>query len=128
MWEALVFSGKAIVPISVVCASAGLIVGIFNATGLGITLSSYIVNMAGNSLMLLCVLAAVASLILGMGMPTVACYLLLAALVAPAMIEFGVLPIAAHMFVFYFGIISAITPPVGNRGIRRGRNCKSAAQ
>ena len=92
MWEALVFSGKAIVPISVVCASAGLIVGIFNATGLGITLSSYIVNMAGNSLMLLCVLAAVASLILGMGMPTVACYLLLAA--------------------FYFGIISAITPPV----------------
>lgn len=112
MWEALVFSGKAIVPISVVCAVAGLIVGIFNATGLGITLSSYIVNMAGNSLMLLCVLAAVASLILGMGMPTVACYLLLAALVAPAMIEFGVLPIAAHMFVFYFGIISAITPPV----------------
>lgn len=112
MWEALVFSGKAIVPISVVCASAGLIVGIFNATGLGITLSSYIVNMARNSLMLLCVLAAVASLILGMGMPTVACYLLLAALVAPAMIEFGVLPIAAHMFVFYFGIISAITPPV----------------
>lgn len=112
MVDALVFSGKAIVPISVVCAAAGLIVGIFNATGLGITLSSYIVNMAGNSLMLLCLLAAVASLILGMGMPTVACYLLLAALVAPAMIKFGVLPIAAHMFVFYFGIISAITPPV----------------
>lgn len=112
MVDALVFSGKAIVPISIVCAAAGLIVGIFNATGLGITLSSYIVNMAGDSLLLLCLLAAVASLILGMGMPTVACYLLLAALVAPAMIEFGVLPIAAHMFVFYFGIISAITPPV----------------
>ena len=110
--DALVFSGKAIVPISVVCAAAGLIVGIFNATGLGITLSSYIVNMAGEILMMLCVLAAVSSLILGMGMPTVACYLLLAALVAPAMIDFGVLPIAAHMFVFYFGIISAITPPV----------------
>ena len=110
--DALVFSGKAIVPISVVCAAAGLIVGIFNATGLGITLSSYIVNMAGENLMMLCVLAAVSSLILGMGMPTVACYLLLAALVAPAMIDFGVLPIAAHMFVFYFGIISAITPPV----------------
>ncbi len=112
MVEALIFSGKSIVPISVVCATAGMIVGIFNATGLGVTLSSYIVNMAGDSLMLLCVLAAVSSLILGMGMPTVACYLLLAALVAPAMIEFGVLPIAAHMFVFYFGIISAITPPV----------------
>lgn len=110
--DALVFSGKAIVPISVVCAAAGLIVGIFNATGLGITLSSYIVNMAGENLMMLCALAAVSSLILGMGMPTVACYLLLAALVAPAMIDFGVLPIAAHMFVFYFGIISAITPPV----------------
>lgn len=112
MADALVFSGKAIVPISVVCAAAGLIVGIFNATGLGITLSSYIVNMAGSSLFLLCLLAAAASLILGMGMPTVACYLLLAALVAPAMIKFGVTPIAAHMFVFYFGIISAITPPV----------------
>ncbi|MCI8512801.1 MAG: TRAP transporter fused permease subunit [Lachnospiraceae bacterium] len=112
MVDALVFSGKSIVPISVVCAAAGMIVGIFNATGLGITLSSYIVNMAGDSLLLLCLLAAISSLILGMGMPTVACYLLLAALVAPAMIEFGVLPIAAHMFVFYFGIISAITPPV----------------
>lgn len=112
MIDAMIFSGKSIVPISVVCAAAGMIVGIFNATGLGITMSSCIVNMAGDSLMLLCVLAAISSLILGMGMPTVACYLLLAALVAPAMIDFGVLPIAAHMFVFYFGIISAITPPV----------------
>ena len=111
-WKALVFSGRQIVPISVVCAAAGLVIGIFNATGLGIKLSTYIVSMAGNSLFVLCVLAAISSLILGMGMPTVACYLLLVALVVPAMIDFGVPPIAAHMFVFYFGIISAITPPV----------------
>ena len=110
--QALIFSGKQIIPISIVCAAAGLIVGIFNVTGLGITLSSSIVRLAGNNLFLLCLLAAVSSLILGMGMPTVACYLLLAALVAPAMIRSGVLPVAAHMFVFYFGIISAITPPV----------------
>ena len=112
LWQALVFSGRQIVPISVICAAAGIMIGIFNATGLGIKLSSFIVGLAGSSLFKLCLLAAVASLILGMGMPTVACYLLLVALVVPAMIDFGVLPVAAHMFVFYFGIISAITPPV----------------
>lgn len=112
MIEALHKSALSILPISTICAVAGLIMGIFTVTGLGLKLSTYIVSMAGDSLMLLCVLAFIASIILGMGLPTVACYLLLAVLVAPAMIQFGVIPLAAHLFVFYFGIISAITPPV----------------
>ncbi len=125
IWQALVLGGRQIVPISIICAAAGIVVGIFNATGLGIKLSSYIISVAGDSLMLLCVLAALSSLILGMGMPTVACYLLLVALVVPAMVDFGVLPIAAHMFVFYFGIISAITPPVAIAAYVAAGICKA---
>lgn len=125
IWKALILGGRQIVPISIICAAAGIVVGIFNATGLGIKLSSYIISVAGDSLMLLCILAAISSLILGMGMPTVACYLLLVALVVPAMVDFGVLPIAAHMFVFYFGIISAITPPVAIAAYVASGICKA---
>jgi TRAP transporter 4TM/12TM fusion protein len=101
-----------ILEISVICAAAGIILGVFTVTGVGLKLSSAIVYLSGGSLAALLVLSMVASLILGMGVPTVAAYLILAILVAPAMVDFGVLPLAAHMFVFYFGIISAITPPV----------------
>lgn len=101
-----------VISISVICAASGLIIGSFTVTGVGLKLSSVIISFAGDSLILLLVLAMLASLVLGMGVPTVAAYLILAVLVAPAVTGFGVLPIAAHMFVFYFGIISAITPPV----------------
>jgi TRAP-type uncharacterized transport system fused permease subunit len=75
-------------------------------------LSSMLVEVSHGFLPVLLVLTMIASLILGMGMPTTACYIILAVLVAPAMVKLGLLPIAAHMFVFYFGIISAVTPPV----------------
>lgn len=101
-----------ILEISIICAAAGIILGVFTVTGLGLKMSSVIVTLAGGSLFALLLLAMIASLILGMGLPTVAAYLVLAILVAPAMIDFGVVPMAAHLFVFYFGIISAITPPV----------------
>lgn len=101
-----------ILEISIICAAAGIILGVFTVTGLGLKMSSVIVTLAGGNLLALLVLAMIASLILGMGLPTVAAYLVLAILVAPAMIDFGVVPMAAHLFVFYFGIISAITPPV----------------
>ncbi len=110
--DSLYAGAMGVLPISVVCAAAGLIIGSFNVTGVGLKFSSAIIGFAGGELMLLLVLAMVSSLILGMGVPTVAAYLILAVLVAPAMTNFGVMPIAAHMFVFYFGIISAITPPV----------------
>jgi TRAP-type uncharacterized transport system fused permease subunit len=81
-------------------------------SGLGYRLSNVLVSFAGGKLPVLLVMTMVVSLILGMGLPTSAAYLVLATLVAPAMIKLGVLPIAAHMFIFYFGIISNITPPV----------------
>jgi TRAP transporter 4TM/12TM fusion protein len=111
-FDALEKGSYGIIDISVICAASGIILGIFTVTGVGLKLSSAIVAVASGKLPLLLVLAMVASLILGMGVPTVAAYLILAILVAPAMVDFGVLPMAAHMFVFYFGIISAITPPV----------------
>ncbi len=101
-----------ILQVAATCACAGIIIGIFTMTGLGSKLSSLLIYLSGGSLALLLVLTMVASLILGMGLPTLPCYLILAILVAPALVEMGVLPIAAHLFIFYFGIISAITPPV----------------
>jgi TRAP transporter 4TM/12TM fusion protein len=103
---------RGILEIAVVCAIAGVVIGSFTLTGLGLKLSTILIDIAGGNLILLLFLSMVASLILGMGLPTVACYLILAVLVAPAMIKMGVLPLAAHLFVFYFGIIAAITPPV----------------
>jgi len=98
--------------VAVICAAAGIIVGIMSYSGLGLTLSRILTELAGNSLLLLSVLTAVVSLILGMGMPVTAAYLLLALLVVPAMTALEVPPLAAHMFVFYFGAFSFITPPV----------------
>ena len=112
IWESLQTGAMGVLPISIICAASGLIIGTFTVTGVGLKLSSAIIGFAGGSLLLLLILAMLASLLLGMGVPTVAAYLILAVLVAPAMTGFGVLPLSAHMFVFYFGIISAITPPV----------------
>lgn len=97
---------------SVVCAAAGIIIGGFSLTGLGLKFSNILVSLSGGSLIVLLLLTMISSLILGMGMPAVACYVVLAVLVAPALIDMGVDPMAAHMFIFYFGIISNITPPV----------------
>lgn len=110
--EALYKGGIGVLTISVICAASGIIIGVFTVTGLGLKLSGALIMLSGGKLWALLVLAMIASLILGMGVPTVAAYLILAILVAPALVKFGVQPIAAHMFVFYFGIISAITPPV----------------
>lgn len=100
------------IEVALVCATVGIIIGIFMLTGLGLKFSSILINIAGQNVMLLLVLTMVTSIILGMGMPTSAAYLTLAILVAPALVKLGLLPMAAHLFVFYFGIISAITPPV----------------
>lgn len=94
------------------CATAGIIIGVTNLTGLGLKLSGILIDLAGGSILALLILTMIASIILGMGLPTTACYILLAVLAAPALIKMGIIPIAAHLFVFYFGIISAITPPV----------------
>ena len=103
---------KSSLEVALACACAGIIVGVFNLTGLGMSFSSMLIDVSRGHLLALLFLTMVSSLILGMGLPTTACYIILAVLVAPAMVQMGVLPIAAHMFVFYFGCISAVTPPV----------------
>ena len=94
------------------CATAGIVIGALNLTGMGIKLTSIIINFSGGKLWLGLILTMVASIILGMGMPTTAAYLVCAAVIAPALIEMGTSPLTAHMFVFFFAILSAITPPV----------------
>ncbi|MBM4330587.1 MAG: TRAP transporter permease [Deltaproteobacteria bacterium] len=101
----------ALVVIGIVGA-ASLIQGIVSVTGLGLNLSNILVELSGGNLFVLLLLTAITSLILGMGLPIIVCYTLLSMLVAPALIKLGVLPLAAHLFIFYYGVISAITPPV----------------
>jgi TRAP transporter 4TM/12TM fusion protein len=110
--KALAGSSRTILDVGVVATMAGFIVGAMQISGLAFILSNALINLAGGSVPALLVLTAVVALILGMGMPTVAVYVLLAVLVAPALIQMGVLPLAAHLFVFYFGMLSMITPPV----------------
>jgi TRAP transporter 4TM/12TM fusion protein len=110
--SALEEGARMAVPVSIACASAGLIIGCVFVSGMGLKFANIIVQLAGGSLWIALILTMVASLILGMGLTTTAVYITLAALVIPALIQMGVTPIAAHLFAFYFGLVSAITPPV----------------
>ncbi|WP_417250531.1 TRAP transporter permease [Celeribacter sp.] len=96
-----------------IVAAAGIIAGLTSTTGLGLVLSQILSDLAGNSFVLLLLFSALTSIILGLGLPTIVCYLLMAVLVAPALIDTGVAPIAAHLFLIYFASLSSITPPVG---------------
>lgn len=99
-------------PVAVAVAVAGIVVGVVEVTGLGLNLTTMMTSMSGGSVLPLLAITMVSSIILGMGLPTVACYIILALIIAPIMIRLGVVPMSAHLFVFYFGILSAITPPV----------------
>jgi len=98
--------------IGVISSAAGLIIGIVSLTGLGFTFSQVLVNLAGGSTLLLLILGAVGAIILGMGMTVTAAYILMVILIAPALIQLGVAPLNAHMFVFYFAVMSFLTPPI----------------
>jgi len=100
------------VPVVIAVAAAGIIPGVISVTGLGPNLVALIRAVAGSSLVLLMLVTAVASVILGMGMPTTVTYIILVSLLAPAMVGFGVPELAAHLFILYFGVIADITPPV----------------
>lgn len=105
-------AGEASRGLVIVCAAAGLIIGVLNISGLAFNLTLHIINASGNSVFALALITAIISIVLGMGMPTVGVYILLATLVAPALVEVGVPIIAAHLFVLYFGLLSMVTPPV----------------
>ncbi len=101
-----------VLDVFMIVAAAGFILGVLNIAGLGFLLTAALVNIGQGDVVLLLVMAAVMCIILGMGMPTVSVYILLAVLIAPALVEVGVKAISAHMFIFYFGMMSFITPPV----------------
>jgi TRAP transporter 4TM/12TM fusion protein len=103
---------KRIIEIGATCAAAGIIVGVLSLTGLGGKFSELLINLAGGNLLFALIATMVVALILGMGMPTTAAYAIGASVLAPALIQLGVIPLAAHMFLFYFAVISAVTPPV----------------
>lgn len=98
--------------VAAACACAGIVVGVIQLTGLGLRLTSLISVISGDSILIALIFTAIASLILGMGLPTTVLYIVLASLAAPALIKMGVPVLLAHLFVFYYGCISTITPPV----------------
>ncbi|WP_087222572.1 TRAP transporter permease [Lachnoclostridium sp. An14] len=105
-------SSKGMVSVALTTGTAGIIVGILMLTGIGYKLSSLLIALSGGHVMVLLLLTMLTSVILGMGMPTSAAYVLLATLIVPALEQLGVAKIAAHFFVFYFGIMANVTPPV----------------
>ncbi|MDZ7851813.1 MAG: TRAP transporter permease [Halomonas sp.] len=110
--RALQLAGTMAIQIIAVCACAGLIVGVISLTGVGARFSSLLLGLAGVSQLLALVFAMCISILLGMGMPTTAAYAVAASVVAPGLINIGIQPLVAHFFVFYFAVVSAITPPV----------------
>jgi TRAP transporter 4TM/12TM fusion protein len=112
IYEAIVAGVRATVEVAVPSAVAGIIVGTLVQTGMALRLQRWLLEVAGGSLMLSLAGAMILTIILGMGMPTAAAYLVSAILVAPALQEMGVPALAAHMFIFYFAILSMVTPPV----------------
>ena len=112
VFEALEEGAKNTLSVAMACACAGIVIGVVTATGLGIVFTQFVVGLAQNALVVALVLTAVAGIILGMGMPTTPAYIMMVALLVPALIKLGAPVPAAHMFAFYFAILSAITPPV----------------
>jgi TRAP transporter 4TM/12TM fusion protein len=108
----LVGAGRGMLDVTLLCGLAGVIIGVLNITGLGFGISLLLVKVGGSSLFALLLMTAGVSIILGMGMPTVSVYLLLAVLIGPALIKLGLDPISAHLFLQYYGMMSMITPPV----------------
>jgi len=110
--QALHRTGVTVLDILMITAAAGLIMGVLNFSGFSFALTLLLVDIGAESLVLLLVVSALICIVLGMGMPTIGVYVLLAVLVAPALTELGLAPKAAHLFVLYFGMMSMITPPV----------------
>ena len=121
---AAVSAAEAILPVALATATAGIIIGVVTLTGMGLKFSSFIVSISGNNLLVALVLTMASSLVLGMGLPTAAAYILVATLTAPALVSMGVDLMAAHMFVFYSAMLSSITPPVALAAFAAAAICR----
>ena len=112
MLRAILDTSRAALDIILIGAAAGMVVGALNISGISFGLTLQLIEVSGQNLFVLLLLTAIISIILGMGMPTVSVYVLTATLLAPSIVKLGVSPMAAHMYVMYFGMLSMITPPV----------------
>jgi TRAP transporter 4TM/12TM fusion protein len=110
--QALDSGARNILPLSAACATAGIIIGLISLNGIGLKFTAAVIHLTGGNLFLGLVLVMAAALVLGMGLPTPAAYILVAIFGAPALVELGLSPLAAHMFCFFYAILSALTPPV----------------
>ena len=111
-FDALEEGAKNTLPVAIACACAGIVIGSTTITGLGISFTQFVVALSQNLLPIALLLTAVAGIILGLGLPTTPSYIVMVALLVPALVKLGAVTPAAHMFAFYFAILSAITPPV----------------
>jgi TRAP transporter 4TM/12TM fusion protein len=112
VWDALDDAARNSVAVAMACACAGIVLGVITLTGSGVAFTALILELARNHLVLALLVTMLAGIILGMGMPTTPAYIIMVALLVPALIKLGVITPAAHMFAFYFAIMSAVTPPV----------------
>lgn len=110
--ETLENAGQVAIPVASICAASGILIGVFGATGLGLVLGDGLLALAGGNYYMTVILIAIASLFLGLGLPSTACYIIVSTLAAPALIKFGIEGIPAHLFAFYFGVLSVISPPI----------------
>lgn len=110
--DAMANSSYNSVMVTCACATAGIVIGVVLLTGMGTKITTLVAELSAGSLLMALPLVMLTSLVFGMGLPTVVCYVLLAATVAPSLVEFGVSPLAAHLFIFYFGMLCMVTPPV----------------
>jgi TRAP transporter 4TM/12TM fusion protein len=108
---ALEAGGRGVLPVAATTAAAGIIVGVISLTGLGLKLAGLIVSLAGGSLPVTVALAAAAVWLLGLAVPVTASYIIAAVMIAPALVQVGVAPVAAHMFLFYYAVLSDVSPP-----------------
>ncbi|MBI3452037.1 MAG: TRAP transporter permease [Rhodospirillales bacterium] len=110
--EAMIDGARNTLAVALACACAGIVIGVISLTGLGIVFTQFVTHLAQESLLLALILTMIAGIILGMGMPTTPAYIIMTALLVPAIIKLGVVEPAAHLFALYFAVLSAITPPV----------------
>jgi TRAP transporter 4TM/12TM fusion protein len=109
--SALAAAGRSVIPVVATTAVAGIIVGVVTLTGLGLKVSGIIVTLAGGNVMLTVIYAAIAVWVLGLAVPVTASYIIAAVMIAPALVEVGITPPAAHMFIFYYAVLSEVSPP-----------------
>jgi TRAP transporter 4TM/12TM fusion protein len=121
LFSAIVGAGRSAAPLLLITAAAGMIIGLVSLTGLGFSVAADAIAASGGNKFILLMLVAIIAIIFGMGMPTVAVYVVLATLLAPALTEVGLSGIQAHLFILYFGMMSMLTPPVALASITAAR-------